>query len=194
VSATNRGGERNADDFYETPSWCVRRLFERVELPGGVWVEPAAGHGAIIRAVNGIRSDVRWAGFEIRPEARPHLEPLVFNTGSFIMDFLQTVPLGCAKAVVANPPFCLAMEFIEHALTLSDYVVMLLRLNFLGSAKRSAFFRSDMPDVYVLPNRPSFTGGGTDATEYAWAVWTPERGRRSGRVEVLAETPAEERR
>jgi hypothetical protein len=195
VSAAGRSAVRRADDFYETPGFCVHRLLEAVDLPGGVWVEPSAGHGAIITAVNSFRSDVKWAGFEIRPEARPYLVPLVFNTGSMTKDFLATIMhIDEPAVVIGNPPFSLAKEFVMHALAIAPYVAMLLRLNFIGSAKRSAFFRSDMPDVYVLPNRPSFTGGGTDATEYAWCVWTPERGRRSGRVEVLAETPLEERR
>jgi hypothetical protein len=86
------------------------------------------------------------------------------------------------------------MEFIAKALTYASYVVMLLRLNFLGSGKRAAFFAREMPDIYVLPDRPSFTGRGTDATEYGWFVWTPERGRRAGKVEVLAETPPAQRR
>jgi hypothetical protein len=194
MSATGRGAERNAADFYPTPAWCVRRLLERVELPGGTWLEPAAGEGAIIRAAQ--RADVTWTAAELRHECRPALVEVVdgpeVHTG---IDFLKGDFGGCDFSVVmTNPPFSMAMEFIEEALTIGSYVVMLLRVNFLGSAKRSAFFRSEMPDVYVLPNRPSFTGKGTDATEYCWAVWTPERGRRHGRVEVLAETPPEERR
>ena len=58
-------------------------------------------------------------------------------------------------------------------------------MNFLGSQKRAAFMRAFPPDVYGLPRRPSFTGGGTDATEYAWLVWTPERNRPSGSLRIL---------
>jgi len=48
---------------------------------------------------------------------------------------------------------------------------MLLRLNFLASERRQEWMKTDTPDVYVLPNRPSFRGKGSDATEYAWFVW-----------------------
>lgn len=197
MSATNRGTVRNEADFYETPSWCVRRLLERLWLPGGSWFEPAAGHGAIIRAVNAVHEEkVEWCACELRPEAWARLREVVDGPDLFVgIDFLNGDFAGTDFAVVAtNPPYSLAMEFVENALPLAPYVVMLLRLNFLGSAKRSAFFRGEMPDVYVLPNRPSFTGGGTDATEYAWFVWTPERERRAGRQEVLDKTPAHERK
>lgn len=194
MSATNRSDVRRPDDFYETPAWCVRRLLEAVDLPGGVWIEPSAGHGAIIKAVNAIRSDVRWAGFEIRPEAREHLDPLVFNHGSVNMDFLKTNWLDTPAVVIGNPPYSQAMEFVTHALYSGAYVAFLLRLNFLGSDKRSAFMRGHMPDVYVLPNRPSFTGGGTDAIEYAWMVWPPNHERYIGHSQVLKETSRQERR
>jgi hypothetical protein len=52
--------------------------------------------------------------------------------------------------------------------------------------------RARTPDVYVLPNRPSFTGGSTDSIEYAWFVWRT-RAARSGTIRVLAETGREER-
>ncbi len=35
-------------------------------------------------------------------------------------------------------------------------VAFLLRLNFLGADERSDFWREYPPDIYVLPNRPSF--------------------------------------
>jgi hypothetical protein len=79
------------------------------------------------------------------------------------------------------------MEFIERALREAPEdadVAFLLRLNFLGSQRRAAFHRSFPSDVYVLPRRPSFTGGGTDATEYCWMVWGAERGGRWSILEI----------
>jgi hypothetical protein len=60
----------------------------------------------------------------------------------------------------------------------------LLRLNWLGGQARAAWHRANPCDVYVLPRRPSFTGKGTDATEYAWMVWGTGRGGRWSVLEV----------
>lgn len=197
VSSTNRGGQRSEADFYPTPAWCVRRLIEAAALPGGHWLEPAAGRGDIIRAVDEVRSDVTWTAVELRAECRG---VLTAATGSasrvHIRDFtkLSRSEVGSLDVVITNPPYSIAMEMLEHALTLSAArVVMLLRLNFLASGARAPFMRRHAPDVYVLPNRPSFSGRGTDSIEYAWFVWHPGRRRRHGRVEVLPVTPASER-
>jgi hypothetical protein len=195
MSATNRGSVRNEADFYPTPGWCVRRLLEACPLPGGNWLEPAAGDGAIIKAVNAVRPDVRWSALDIRAEVAPQIA----QTGaSFIgADFLTTADaIGSARfdVLITNPPFSLAQEFIERSLRVADCVAMLLRLNYLGGAKRCEFMRANPPSVYVLPNRPSFTGHGTDATEYAWFVWNPPTFGGNGRIQVLPLTPAEERK
>ena len=71
-------------------------------------------------------------------------------------------------------------------------VVLLLRLNFLGTRGRAAFMRRHPPAVYVLPDRPSFTGKGTDSIEYAWFVWPRER-REAGTIRVLATTDKDQR-
>jgi hypothetical protein len=201
MSATGRSDVRRADDFYQTPAWCVRRLMEAVEFPVGYWLEPAAGDGAIIRACNQVLTErsekADWHASELRVEARPALSALVDPTQVFVgTDFLSGVFDGCEWDVaITNPPYSLALAFIQAMLPLADHVAVLVRLNFLASARRAGFFRTEMPDVYVLPNRPSFTEDGrTDATEYCWAVWTPERGRKRGYVHVLDETPSEERR
>jgi hypothetical protein len=75
-------------------------------------------------------------------------------------------------------------------------VVLLLRLNFWGSAGRQGFLEQFPPDTYVLPNRPDFKGQGkTDSPEYAWMIWPPGKRRRSsGKIRVLDTTPLEERR
>lgn len=50
MSATGRGAERRADDFYETPGWCTRAIRTRLDVfPNSVVLDPCAGTGAILR-------------------------------------------------------------------------------------------------------------------------------------------------
>jgi hypothetical protein len=92
--------------------------------------------------------------------------------------------------VITNPPYNRSLDFVETSMHWAPIVVMLLRLDWLTSQKRNAFIQEHLPDVYVLPNRPSFTNQGTDSTGYAWFVW----GQDGGRIEVLDLTPKEERK
>ena len=87
-------------------------------------------------------------------------------------DFLKdTTQRGC---ILTNPPFSLAQDFCHHALKHSTHVFMLLRLNFLGSQKRKQWWIQHEPSaLFVLSQRPSFTDGSTDATDYAWFYWGP---------------------
>ncbi len=199
MSATNRGIERQENDFYSTPAWCVHRLLERLRLPGGMWLEPCVGEGAIVRAVSEVRHDLTWDvnDLVLRPHFDLGLSTLVDQVTE--QNFLDYEGLNRNvnqygkpyDVCITNPPYSLAEEFIEHALSLSTVVVMLLRLNFLGSAKRLPLFeRVGIPSVYVLPNRPSFMGDGTtDATEYAWFVW--DQLAEFSTVNVLSSTPKE---
>ena len=189
MSSTNRGRARVSYDDYPTPAWCVRRLVEAVDLPDGRWVEPCAGHGSIISAID---RRVDWTAVEIRPECREPLELLASQ--AYIRDF-RNASLGTDYDVcITNPPYNLAMEAVLWGTRAARITVMLLRLNFLGSAKRSDFMAHVAPDVYVLPNRPSFTGKGTDSIEYAWFVWRRATLlRRCGKIQVLAATPRSER-
>ena len=94
--------------------------------------------------------------------------------------------------MIGNPPYSLAMEFIDRAMKVypSASVAFLLRLNFAASAGRARFMRESRPSVYVLPNRPSFTASGkTDSIEYAWFVWDKNQLNQGG-FQVLDVTPA----
>jgi hypothetical protein len=182
MSSTNRGGKRIENDVYSTPAWCVHRLLEACILPGGRWLEPAAGDDAIVRAVNAFRGDVRWDCLDVRP-----------GLGCECDDFLKWDALrGTWDVAITNPPYALAQEFIEHSMTIALNVVMLLRLNYLGSEMRAPFWHSNVPDVYVLPNRPAFVNGKTDSCEYAWFVWSHAK-RTSGSIRVLKTTSKEVR-
>lgn len=201
MSATGRGAERQKDDFYETPAWCVRRYLDKREEDWGYktrefypwrWLEPSAGRGAIIRAVKGWCAGSfgpAWTAVELNMDFAPAIGyPCLFGA-----DFLDPRVTTDKKydLCIGNPPFKLAREFIEKGLEVSCEVAFLLRLNFLEGAKRAEFFKKHPCDVHVLPNRPSFTPDGhTDATAYAWFEFGEGH---DGRVTVLATTPKAER-
>ena len=79
---------------------------------------------------------------------------------------------------------------IKHAMTQADQVCMLLRLNFLASESRCEWMQNNTPDVYVIPNRPSFKGKGSDACEYGWFLWDCQS---TGRLFILDSTAKEKR-
>jgi len=203
MSSTKRGGQRSAADYYPTPGWCVERLLEAVPLRGGVWLEPTAGDGAIVRAVNGYRRRhafpwVKWHLVELEDRHEPKLRLAGGSSADVqICSFLDYEPPNNVDVDVAilNPPFRIASEVIEHAFELrAAVVVALLRLNYLGSERRAAALRAFMPSVYVLPNRPAFDDRGTDSDEYAWFVWQRGRGQGGqGRISVLESTPRDQR-
>ncbi len=154
MSATNRGAERVASDFYATPLSAFTPLLPHLDITAEHW-EPSCGDRRLIHAMNayGIRAD----GADIR-DARP-------------VDFLTDPTVR--QTIITNPPFSMAMEFATHALTHSDEAYLLLRLNFLASQKRAAWFAKNEPSaLFVLARRPCFTEDGkTDATDYAWFYW-----------------------
>ena len=98
-------------------------------------------------------------------------------------------PVG-ARAIITNPPFALAFEFLQKSLNEVGYVAYLLRTNFLESISRKRFFERCPPArVWIasrrLPmmHRHGWTGPRASSnTAFAWFVWdeaTPaaERGR-----------------
>jgi hypothetical protein len=111
-------------DLYETPAVAVEALLRVEQIPHRIW-EPAAGRGAIVRV--------------LRDHGHAVIASDIHNYGNlhFVSDFLaqERLPAGC-EAIVTNPPFRLAEEFVAHALELAPLVIMLLRLAFLESERR----------------------------------------------------------
>ena len=205
MSSTHRGGKRGDSDFYETPRWAVHRLLEKLDLPTGRWLEPCAGDGAIIRAVTDVidKDLLGWTAIEIRPECCDRLDELFLarslTGGIGIQDFFGVGEVRY-DVCITNPPFSLAMDFIRKARSMCNHSIFLLRLNFLGSEERSDFIRQTKPDLYILPNRPSFRAPtaegarqewGTDSIEYAWFHWWEGS---TGKYVMLDSTPVHERR
>jgi hypothetical protein len=170
----------------------------------GWWLEPGAGDGNIIKAVREIYPAQKWKAAELEPSHEAVLRTIP-NVDVVMGDFLAkdspllqqqqlfaggTVPIY--PVALGNPPFSLAMQFIERAMLLAETVVFLLRLNFLGSVERHPFWREHLPSLYMLPNRPQFMGTGSDSIEYAWFAWGPNE--TPGTFQLLDLTPLEVRK
>lgn len=176
-SLTRQRKQRIASDYYPTPSWCVDHLFEIWHPPGGIWLEPGAGDGAIIRAVERHRTDVNWIAAELRTDATSYLTQLTVHNAIDVRcptDFLRS-PLEPVDVVIGNPPYTLAEEFARKALKLAPHVALLLRSSFDGSAERIPFHRMYKGHKEILPKRPKFDGSGCDMHDSAWFVWGPDR-------------------
>ncbi len=166
---------RHPDDFFATPAWAVRAILPHVcryglhygpAGEGDTMLDPCAGDGAILRVLRETWPDAVVEGIESDEERAA-------KSGSRCSDAL-TVGWERPRLILTNPPYAFAMEFVQKALLevrLGGTVAMLLRLPWLASQKRAPWMRRNTPSVYVLPKRPSFTGKGTDATDYFWAVW-----------------------
>ena len=114
-------------DLYQTPVVAVEALLRVEALPHRLW-EPAAGRGAIVNVL-------RAAGHEVlASDLVDYGDPTHFARRDFLLE--RKVPDGC-QCIITNPPFRLAGEFVAHALDLYPRVVMLLRLAFLESERRS---------------------------------------------------------
>lgn len=93
--------------------------------------------------------------------------PAVIDAGDIStgQNFSTHTYAGPYDLIITNPPYSLALCAPHGA------VVMLLRVNWLGGQERAPWMRLHTPSLYVSPRRPSFTGAGSAATEYAWMTW-----------------------
>ena len=203
MSSTGRSDVRHVNDFYTTPSWCVEAIAKYIQRdmvtklaypPAFKIIDPGAGCGNITFALHEtLGEEIKGRVYE-GIERVPIQYSLVENDLGLVsqlmqnakdkgynkdlvsnMDFFQWSENETFNYAIGNPPYNLAMEFVEKALKVSLNVIFLLRIDFLGSLKRGKWYRNVVgePDIYVLERRPSFTGdGSTDSNNYAWFWWT----------------------
>lgn len=167
------GYERNADDWYVEPSWAVDALIAAERPFVGDVLDPCCGGG-------NIPNRLRLAGVEC-------LASDIICRNDFadqILPFDQAIPGMMPDSVVSNPPYNLAQEFVDCALThTQDRVCVLLRLAFLEGQKRRAWFEATpLARVWVSSRRMSMPPGGSGVKAkggtiaYAWFCW--EKGHR----------------
>lgn len=172
----NRGGAvRDAikdrkNDLYETPPEATQALLLAEDLPGHVW-EPACGRGAISEVLLN-------AGHAV------HSTDLVdYGYGQAGVDFLMEYksPPG-VQAIVTNPPYKNADDFVRKALELVPTVYMLLRWAYAEGVGRSDIIDNHLNRVWLgrerLPmmHRDGYDGNKITAAAmpFAWFVFTQE--------------------
>jgi predicted RNA methylase len=161
MSATNRGAERQADDFYATPTATTRALLRHYDVRGKRVLEPGCGTGSIVREL--VAAGAHVIGVELDVERAGRTGAIRYPDGGRVNvacgDYLESLALPEAEKfdyAIGNPPFSLALPFVQKALTQAHTVCMLLRLNWLGSKERSAFHEANPSHVRVLDTRPAF--------------------------------------
>jgi hypothetical protein len=160
-------------DLYETPPEATLALLRAENLPRRIW-EPACGRGAIVKPLREAGHDV--VATDLVNYGAPITPPGYFGT-DFLME--RKAPEG-TEAIVTNPPYKLAEEFVGHALDLCPHVFMLLRLAFLESERRRGILEDrGLARVHIFRNRlPMMHRDGWDGPRasssiaYAWFVWS----------------------
>lgn len=186
--------EVEENEFYPTEREVIYSLIESdlVKLPGGTWIEPCAGTGRIVSAVNEMRNDISWVLCELNDYFDPQLRAVrgardeILPYGDFVhREWIHPI----ADVLIMNPPFSLTMQFVQAAMLRARHVVCLQRQGwFSGGAGRDTWLTKYCPDEGTLPWRPSFRPDGKkDSCEYSWFHWPDKArlGRRVGRKFML---------
>jgi hypothetical protein len=125
-----RSKEARGADLFDTPPIALDPLFEHEPLLAGVRIicEPAAGRGNLVKAMRARGITVHASDLSDRgcPDAK-------------VLDFFAMTerPPGC-DVLVTNPPYSRAMDFIEHAIDVLGFrlVVLLLQVDFVCTDDR----------------------------------------------------------
>lgn len=177
---------RVENDYYATPFNATEALLNALNesgetLSSDTILEPSAGEGHIVKVLKDfypyneiVANDIAYRGSRLGIDV---------NGG---IDFLNYEPHRKYDTIITNPPFALAQEFIEKALTLTNRrVIMFAKIQLLeGDKRRKMFDNSPLKYVYVFSKRinPLRNGEATDENGkpwastmcFAWFVWDLE--------------------
>jgi len=165
----SKTADRPGGDYYPTPDYVTQALLDRERFSRRVW-EPACGSGEMSEVLTRYGHEVVSTDLFDRGYG---------ETGQDFT-FATALPEGVG-AIVTNPPFNLAEEFVERALMLRpDKFAMFLRLSFVeGQGRYRRIFRSHAPArIWAFPGRVTLYPNGEKARRdasgfmaFAWFVW-----------------------
>lgn len=163
--ANRRHDRDNKIDLFPTPPWATRALLQFIDVSCCIVREPACGLGHMARVLTEYGASVQSS------------DVVDYGHGD-VFDYLET-PCDAVDWVITNPPFSLAEQFINKAISETRIgVAMLVRTSFIEGAKRHERLFTKHPPyaLYQFVERvPMFKGRvdpkGSSATAYCWMVW-----------------------
>lgn len=182
LAGGNPKNKRVENDFYATNPKAVEMLLKQYDIFGNKILEPCVGQGHIVKAVeNFYRGWKTFTCLDIVDRGFPN---------TIQQDFLTWETDEKFEAIITNPPFSLAKEFVEKGLELLDekgQMAMFLKIQFLEGEKRRELFKKYPPKyIYVFEKRMATWNNGQEfnidqktgkakkwATTmcHAWFVW-----------------------
>jgi hypothetical protein len=178
IAGGNPENDRVENDFYATNPEAVKMLLEKYEIVGKNILEPCVGNGSIVDALKyfyGDQKDITC--IDIIDRGYPE---------TIIHDFLTYETNTKYDAIITNPPYSLASEFIYKSLELlktKGVLIMFLKIQFLEGIKRKNLFKKYPPKyIYVFRKRMSTFNNGNKlnpktnkpwVTTFcnAWFIW-----------------------
>lgn len=160
---------RKPADLYPTPVDATESIIPLIEALGvkTVW-EPACGDGRLSRVLE-------WHGLEVT--STDIREYPGYGEGG--VDFLDP-NAGYYQgkefdAIITNPPFSLAEEFVVQALKFSPVVIMLVKQQYWNTKGRVPLFRLTQPNMFLpITWRLAFLKeerGNSPLMDCAWCIW-----------------------
>lgn len=162
---SNRRKADEGPDFYPTPDWGTEALLKYEDFYETI-LEPCCGDGAMSEVLKRHGHIVKSSDIHDRGYGE-------------VKDFFSITEKQ--DNIITNPPYGIANDIVEHALSITKYkVAMLVRIAFLEGLKRYERFYSSNPParIWVFSERLSMypknhkdSGGDGGTTCYAWFVW-----------------------
>ncbi|NTI22347.1 SAM-dependent DNA methyltransferase [Rhizobium rhizogenes] len=153
-----------AEHFYPTPPEPTQSLIDFYgDIIPLIVVEGACGNGAMSRVIAA-------NGFTVLSSDRYHRG---FGWGAVDFTSLPAIDAWKRCAMITNPPFFAADEFIIHAHRLGfPFIALYLKQTYWNAAKRYDLWKKYPPKAqHPLSWRVDFTGGRNATMDCMWCCW-----------------------
>ena len=148
MSSTNRGYNRHKSDYYVTPVNQIELFFNKF-----LKIEEISNDIMVLDPCAGGDKNHKMSYPEVIEKVLKYsvVQTLDIREDSLAMMKVDYLKYNCKHhydMIITNPPFNIALEIINKALddvVSGGFVIMLLRLNFLGSKQRYEFWQNNMP-------------------------------------------------